>query len=399
MPRLTLALPLALAVLSSLVSMPAAAQLPRELRLSAELGAGGMLPDYQRDELGLDAILFAAARVGWEIAEPVGLHLAWEGQLLPFGDRLATQNHVMAGLRVDPRVGDVGRFWVDAYGGLGLTLDKARFALSAGVGFELEVGVLGLGPFVRYTHLFAAAEDFPSDAQALVGGISVTLREPPPATVEEPEAPAAPEPDVTEEPTSADRDGDGVDDALDACPDVVPGLNPDPERPGCPSADRDADAVPDRVDACPDEAGAPHPDPARHGCPGLGRIEGDQLVILRPIFFETNVSRILPESEPVLRAIAEMMRAMPRIRRVRVEGHTDDRGDDEPNLQLSQERAQAVVEWLVGEGGVEAERLEARGFGEAQPLIPGQSDGARAANRRVELRIIDPVLRQVGGVR
>jgi outer membrane protein OmpA-like peptidoglycan-associated protein len=398
MPRLTL-VPLGVALLSSLIATPADAQLPRDLRLSAELGAGGMLPDYQRDELGLDALLFAAARIGWEIAEPVGLHLAWEGQLLPFGERLATQNHVLAGVRVDPRIGDVGRFWVDAYGGLGVTLDKARFALSAGVGFELEVGILGLGPFVRYTHLFAAAEDFPSDAQALVGGISVTLREPAPAAVEEPEARDAPAADVVDEEPSADRDRDGLDDAVDVCPDVVPGLNPDPERPGCPSADRDADAVPDHVDACPDEAGAPHPDPARHGCPGLGRIEGDQLVILRPIFFETNLSRILPESEPVLRAIAQMMGAMPRIRRVRVEGHTDDRGDDEHNLQLSQERAQAVVEWLVGEGGVEPERLEARGFGEARPLIPGQSDGARAANRRVELRIVDPVLRQAGSVR
>jgi hypothetical protein len=54
---------------------------------------------------------------------------------------------------------------------------------------------------------------------------------------------------------------------------------------------------------------------------------------------------------------------------------------------------------LVAQGGVGPARLEARGYGETRPLIGGQSDGARAADRRVELRIVDPVLREAGSVR
>ena len=92
---------------------------------------------------------------------------------------------------------------------------------------------------------------------------------------------------------------------------------------------------------------------------------------------------------PVMRALRDAMRASPFIRRISIEGHTDDRGTEEHNLDLSNRRAHSVMTWLV-EQGVEPDRLEARGFGEGRPLIPEENRRARAVNRRVEFHILDP---------
>ncbi len=63
-----------------------------------------------------------------------------------------------------------------------------------------------------------------------------------------------------------DRDGDGIPDEVDACPDVKGVAHSDPKKHGCPP-DRDGDGIPDSVDACPDVKGAAHSDPKKHGCP------------------------------------------------------------------------------------------------------------------------------------
>lgn len=186
-----------------------------------------------------------------------------------------------------------------------------------------------------------------------------------------------------------DDDNDRVRNAEDQCPQQHHGLHPDPARPGCPQPDRDNDSVPDPTDACPDQPGAPSTDPQRNGCPGLVRIEGDQIRINRPVFFATNRDVILPRSQPVLRAVADALRANPGIRRVRVEGHTDDVADDAFNLDLSRRRANNVMAALI-QAGVEPERIEAQGYGETRPLVQGTTPAARAANRRVEFHIIDP---------
>jgi outer membrane protein OmpA-like peptidoglycan-associated protein len=186
----------------------------------------------------------------------------------------------------------------------------------------------------------------------------------------------------------ADRDGDGVPDSADRCPDQPRGLNPDPARPGCPLPDRDNDSVPDAVDACPDVAGSPSDDPRRHGCPGLIRVEGEFVHISQAVFFATNRDRILPRSLPVLRALRAALDATPTIRRVSIEGHTDDVGGADFNLDLSRRRAESVMRWLI-ENGIAPERLEAHGFGQTRPQVEGTSTRARAQNRRVEFRIID----------
>jgi len=193
-----------------------------------------------------------------------------------------------------------------------------------------------------------------------------------------------------------DADNDGVRNSADQCRDVAAGPRPDPARAGCPIADRDNDSVPDNVDHCPDQAGAPSTDPNRNGCPGQVVVTGNMIQINTPVFFAHNRDTILPRSFPILQAVGDALRASPQVRRVSVEGHTDDVGGDQENMDLSNRRAQSVVRWL-SEHGVEASRLEGHGFGESrplQPITPGMSRrdrrAAQARNRRVEFRIVDP---------
>jgi outer membrane protein OmpA-like peptidoglycan-associated protein len=193
----------------------------------------------------------------------------------------------------------------------------------------------------------------------------------------------------------ADTDGDGVFDAQDQCREVPAGAHPDPNRAGCPIPDRDGDSVLDPVDHCPDQPGAPHPDPNRNGCPGLVSVTSTQIRITQQINFAVNSDRILPTSNALMQAIADALTASPQIRRVAVEGHTDDVGPDARNLGLSERRARAVVAWLTARG-IDASRLEPHGYGETRPLQPitgltGRAlNDARARNRRVEFNIIDP---------
>ncbi len=185
----------------------------------------------------------------------------------------------------------------------------------------------------------------------------------------------------------ADGDHDGVFDHGDQCPTEAAGIHPDPARAGCPAPDRDHDNIPDAVDHCPDRPGAPSTNPTRNGCPGLLVLENGSLRILRPVFFAPNSDVILPASFPLLTAIADAMRSTPEITRLSVEGHTDDVGADDRNLDLSRRRAASVVRWLTNTGHIEAARLVSEGFGETRPLVQGVTPAARAQNRRVEFRI------------
>lgn len=186
-----------------------------------------------------------------------------------------------------------------------------------------------------------------------------------------------------------DRDGDGVVDHRDACVTEPAGPRPDPLRAGCPLVDRDNDNVADVVDHCPDQPGAPSPDPTRNGCPSLVRLESGALRILQQVYFDTNRATIQPRSFPLLQAVADAMRARTDVRRVSVEGHTDDRGDIERNVDLSVRRATAVMLWLVSHN-VEPARLEAHGYGPTRPVVANRTPQDRERNRRVEFRVVDP---------
>jgi outer membrane protein OmpA-like peptidoglycan-associated protein len=205
-----------------------------------------------------------------------------------------------------------------------------------------------------------------------------------------PDTPQGPTPDPQKKGCPAgDKDGDGVYDFEDQCPEVPAGLKPDPQKKGCPLPDRDHDTVIDSEDACPDQPGAPNPDPKKNGCPGLVAVESGKITILQPVFFATNKDTILKKSHPLLTSLADALKASPQLKKIRIEGYSDDRGKRDYNVELSDRRARSVMKWLVEHGVAEA-RLEAKGFGPENPVASNKTAKGRAANRRVDFVIIDP---------
>jgi len=186
-----------------------------------------------------------------------------------------------------------------------------------------------------------------------------------------------------------DTDKDGVFDGLDQCKDVPAGVTPDPRRPGCPALDFDHDGVPDDDDACPDRPGAPSTDRRKNGCPGLVTLTGGTIKLSQQVFFNFNKEQILKTSFPLLRAVAEVLKAKPDLRRIEIQGHSDNRGPADYNLDLSDRRAKSVLRFLV-EQGVEESRLQARGYGDTQPVGNNKTVKGRGQNRRVVFLIVEP---------
>ena len=118
----------------------------------------------------------------------------------------------------------------------------------------------------------------------------------------------------------------------------------------------------------------------------LAPIEVGQTVRLNNIFFESGKSTLLPESFPELNRVVTMMQGSSDMQ-IELSGHTDNVGSDAANLTLSQNRAQAVVDYL-GSKGIQATRLVAKGYGESDPVATNDSDQGRAKNRRVEFKVL-----------
>ena len=154
---------------------------------------------------------------------------------------------------------------------------------------------------------------------------------------------------------------------------------------GCP--DDDNDGVCNDVDECPNTAaGATVLD---NGC----ALDADRPLVLKGVEFEFDRAVLLPVSRNILDQAVTVLNGSPSLK-VEVGGHTDARGSDAYNQSLSERRAKAVREYLVN-AGIDPMRLQARGYGESQPIAPNQnSDGSdnpdgRARNRRVELKVIN----------
>jgi outer membrane protein OmpA-like peptidoglycan-associated protein len=112
----------------------------------------------------------------------------------------------------------------------------------------------------------------------------------------------------------------------------------------------------------------------------------EEVRIRKEIFFKTSSAEISEKSSGLLSEIADVLLRNPQVKQVEVQGHTDNTGTSEINLQLSQQRAEAVREALVN-AGVEAGRLTAKGYGDTRPLMPNLTDRHRARNRRVQFII------------
>ena len=186
-----------------------------------------------------------------------------------------------------------------------------------------------------------------------------------------------------------DNDGDGVRDVDDICRDE-PGDGPD----GCPRArgkrDTDKDGILDAVDQCPAEPETFNGFEDTDGCPDVlptrVKLTQTKIEILEKVFFETNKAVIKPVSYAVLNEVADVVKAVKRIKHLEVQGHTDNQGAAKYNADLSQRRAEAVRVYLMSRG-VEPARLSAKGFGEQKPIQGNDTPAGRATNRRVDFLI------------
>lgn len=228
--------------------------------------------------------------------------------------------------------------WVDAdalYVRTG-DLNRPGFAVGAGVAFPLGASrMVWIGPFVRYFQIIQVPErDGYDNRHAKLLSVGVSLEVGPGA---------APRSAVA----CADRDGDGVCDGSDRCPDVV-----------------------GRAD--------------RRGCPAYQRliVGPDKLELKERLYFAWDQAVIEEVSFPALDEVVQALKDN-RSFRVQVEGHASSEGAYDYNQALSEKRAEAVIEYLVAHG-IGRERLVPKGFSSSVPAASNVTEGGREQNRRVE---------------
>ncbi|HEX4422403.1 MAG TPA: OmpA family protein [Kofleriaceae bacterium] len=186
-----------------------------------------------------------------------------------------------------------------------------------------------------------------------------------------------------------DNDGDGIKDVDDLCPNDPEDFDGFEDADGCPDPDNDHDRIPDKDDKCPNEPETYNGYQDADGCPDRGRVVVTEtsIEILDVIYFEYNSAVIQSRSFPILDAVAATLQGNPSIQLIEIQGHTDERGDDAYNLDLSDRRSKSVMKYLADKG-VDAARLTAQGYGETQPLDRGHNEKAWAKNRRVAFLIL-----------
>jgi len=190
--------------------------------------------------------------------------------------------------------------------------------------------------------------------------------------------------DVDPNGCAVDADGDGVADYLDKCPQTPQGVEVDPS--GCP-LDSDGDGVPNFRDACPDTPAGEAVD--ANGCSAPAATQSAKVLetgtwLYEDIKFDTGSDNIKPASYGVLAEIAMALKQNPSLE-VEIQGHTDSAGSLVLNNKLSEDRANAVRQYLVDQG-VPPEQMSAVGYGPSRPLAPNDTPDGRAHNRRVELK-------------
>jgi outer membrane protein OmpA-like peptidoglycan-associated protein len=207
-------------------------------------------------------------------------------------------------------------------------------------------------------------------------------------------------------PVDDDPDKDGVVGAADECPSDPEDKDGFQDENGCPDADNDKDKICDPwvegspnadkymsesnckgKDQCPDQPEDYDGDRDEDGCPDLkAEFDGCSVKIKDKVFFKFDKSEIDPKSFELLNDVATVVNSVPEELHFDVEGHTDSKGSDKYNKKLSQARADAVREYLVGRG-VKRDRLVAKGYGEERPIDSNRSNDGRARNRRVEFNV------------
>lgn len=142
--------------------------------------------------------------------------------------------------------------------------------------------------------------------------------------------------------------------------------------------DSDGDGVPDDADKCP---GSPADKPVdKDGCTIVS-------VVLKNVQFELNSSELTGSSSESLDKVVDAMNEYGTLR-IEIQAHSDSSGDAGYNQSLSEKRANSVRDYLIGKG-IASDRMEAKGYGESQPIADNDTREGRVANRRVELKVIE----------
>ena len=247
--------------------------------------------------------------------------------------------------------------WLDADALYIRTGDLNRPGFDVAVGVSVPIGearTFWVGPFVRYQQVIQinrAGYDN-RDAKILTLGVSF------------------------EAGTGVERERVVV----EAAAPVAAAPPPAPPKEVAVCADRDADGVPDVVDRCPDVIGTTE----AWGCPSYQKIvvQKDKLELKEKLYFAWDAATLEPASFPVLDEVVQALKDNKGFR-VQVEGHTDSTGGETHNQTLSEQRATAVLDYLVAHG-VPGDRLVSKGFSSSVPTDSNATVEGRENNRRVE---------------
>ncbi len=206
-----------------------------------------------------------------------------------------------------------------------------------------------------------------------------------------------------------DNDGDGILDINDKCPNDPEDFDGFEDEEGCPEPDNDQDGICDSwiseqnllekyktvckgIDKCPnepetvnsymDEDGCPDEEPKKYT---LIEVKEDKIELKQKVFFAFGKAKIDKKSFDMLDQIVDALLSRKNVKVV-IEGHTDNKGSAKINKKLSQQRADAVRDYLANKG-VDESRLESVGYGMEKPIASNKTEKGREMNRRVEFNI------------
>lgn len=184
-----------------------------------------------------------------------------------------------------------------------------------------------------------------------------------------------------------DNDGDLIPDSLDKCPAVPEDMDGFEDEDGCPENDNDQDGIIDELDKCPNQAETINDFEDEDGCPDAVILKKDERIILENIYFKSGKAELTINSYTALDHIKRIFIDNPNIK-VQIEGHTDSQGSSRYNLKLSQLRANAVSDYLIGKFNIPRTQIKAVGFGEDHPITSNNTKEGRAQNRRIEFKVL-----------
>lgn len=241
----------------------------------------------------------------------------------------------------------------------------------AGGGVKIKLSGLNLGLEARYLAMPAAGDPLIAHEWELL--VSFGFRK------TDKEAAARP---------LSDRDGDGVNDVDDQCPDSKEDLDGFEDEDGCPELDNDQDGVIDGLDECPHEAETINGYKDDDGCPD-SLVEEVRLVegVISGLRFESGDGVMDADGYDELNSLAALLKAVPSVK-FNLYGHTDDRERPAGKLEaLGQARADSVRSYLI-EQGVGHGRLRSFSRADTEPIADNDTLGGRRVNRRVEVQLL-----------